>query len=89
MLIPGLNTAAVPQGEITLSSVSFILHLFMCVVSSKARPVVLFFEDIHWTDDASLDVLKFILSDIRGSSCVYFVGSYRSNKAPQDHSIVR
>lgn len=34
-------------------------------------------------------MLGYILADIKGSSCIYFVGSYRSNEVPRDHAIFR
>ena len=75
--------------EINYDRVYFILQLFMRVVSSKPHPVILFLDDLHWADNASLDILKSILSDIKGASCVYFVGSYRTNEVPPDHAIFR
>ena len=77
------------NAEINLSSVSFILQLFMRVVSSKSHPVLLFFDDLHWADHASLDVLQHMLTDIKGSSCIYFVGSYRNNEVLKEHAIFR
>ncbi|KAL7543378.1 hypothetical protein ACHAXR_013105 [Thalassiosira sp. AJA248-18] len=75
--------------EINTSKVYFILQLFMRVVSSKSHPVMLFLDDLHWADCASLDMLQNILSDIKGASCVYFIGSYRVNEVPKDHATFR
>jgi hypothetical protein len=90
LLIPEL--VAVPKDEhteINLSRICFVLQLFMRVVSNKSHPVMMFLDDLHWADSASLDVLRYILSDIKGSSCFYFVGSYRSNEVPEDHAIFK
>ena len=90
LLSPQLtNAMPFAYGEVNLSSVYFTLQLFMRVVSSKSHPVMLFLDDLHWADSASLDVLQCILSDIKGASCVYFVGNYRSNEVPSGHAIFR
>ena len=62
-----------------LNSIKFILQMFMRVVSSSSRPVMLFLDDLQWAD-SSLDIVHSILSDIGGSSCVFFVGTYRDNE---------
>ncbi|KAL7537493.1 hypothetical protein ACHAXR_007855 [Thalassiosira sp. AJA248-18] len=90
LLSPQLN-AVLPsyneQTEINLSRVYFILQLFMRVVSSRSHPVMLFLDDLQWADTPSLHMLQYILSDIKGTSCIYFVGSYRVNEVPKDHAI--
>ncbi|KAL7553384.1 hypothetical protein ACHAWF_016673, partial [Thalassiosira exigua] len=91
----GKATAAADDGgmengaEINLGRVNFILTLFVRVVSSKFRPVMIFLDDIHNADGASLDVLQHVLSDIKGSSSIFFVGNYRSNEVPDDHAVLR
>lgn len=32
-------------------------------------------------------MLQYVLSDMKGASCIYFMGSYRSNEVPADHAI--
>ncbi len=91
MLSPELH--AISQGgqnvDINMSRVTFILQLFMRVVSSKTHPIFLFLDDLHWADESSLDVIHHILSDIKCSSVVYFVGSYRVNEVPTGHALYK
>jgi len=90
LLIPGLDDmpSDIDQDtDINLSSVYFILQLFTRVVSSKFHPIMLFLDDIHWSDSASLDVLHSILTDIKGASCIYIISSYRNNEVSKDHAI--
>ena len=75
--------------DISMSRVAFMLQLFMRVVSSKTHPIFLFLDDLNWADESSLDVLHHILSDIKCSSCVYFVGSYRVNEVPTGHALFK
>lgn len=48
---------------------------------------MLFLDDLQWSlDEASFSLVESILSDTEGS-CVFFVGSYRSNEVQRDHAI--
>ena len=73
--------------EIQSNSVSYILRLFMRAVSSQERPVVLFIDDLHWCDATSLEIVYDIVSDKKGSSCVYFLGCFRDNEIGSEHPI--
>mmetsp|Transcript_7945 Transcript_7945/g.17919 ORF Transcript_7945/g.17919 Transcript_7945/m.17919 type:complete len:1329 (+) Transcript_7945:91-4077(+) len=73
--------------QMNLRSICFTLQRFMRVVSSKSHPVMLFLDDLQWCDNSALTVVERILSDVIGSSCLFFVGSYRSNEVQEDHAI--
>jgi hypothetical protein len=75
--------------QLTLRSMCFTLQRFLRVVSSKANPVVLFLDDLQWCDNSSLTVVESLLCDSIESSCLFFVGSYRSNEVAADHGILR
>jgi len=65
----------------SLHNVCFTLQRFMRIVSSRLRPVMLFLDDLQWAGAGSLELIQGLLeSDTRGSSCFFFVGSYRSNE---------
>eukprot|EP00581_Thalassiosira_minuscula_P014826 CAMPEP_0183723104 /NCGR_PEP_ID=MMETSP0737-20130205/14816_1 /TAXON_ID=385413 /ORGANISM="Thalassiosira miniscula, Strain CCMP1093" /LENGTH=1533 /DNA_ID=CAMNT_0025953355 /DNA_START=8 /DNA_END=4609 /DNA_ORIENTATION=- len=93
LLIPNLtsssyeNRGSQSTEQNNTSNVCVILQLFTRVVSSKSHPVMLFLDDLHWADSASLDILRYVLSDMKGSSCVYLIGSYRSNEVSSDHAV--
>ena len=72
-----------------LRSVCFILQRFMRVVSSKVHPVMLFLDDLQWSDSSALSLIEGILCDSMGSSCLFFVGSYRSNEVDRHHDVFR
>ncbi len=75
--------------QLTLRSMCFTLQRFLRVVSSKAHPVVLFLDDLQWCDNSSLTVVESLLCDSIESSCLFFVGSYRSDEVAEDHGIFR
>jgi DNA-binding CsgD family transcriptional regulator len=53
-------------------------------LTDPARPTVLVIEDVHWADDATLDVLRYVCRRIGGSSAVVVV-SYRDDEVGRDH----
>jgi predicted ATPase/class 3 adenylate cyclase len=57
------------------------VQAFVRAIASPERPLVLFLDDLQWADMASLDVLRWILTDVDGAN-VLVVGAYRSNEAP-------
>lgn len=75
--------------DLNFKGICFAIQCFMRVVSSKSRPVMIFLDDLQWADDISLDLVQFVLSDVKKSSTLFFVGAYRSNEVQQDHAIHR
>ncbi len=57
-------------------------------LTDPARPTVLVIEDIHWADDATLDVLRYVSRRIEGSSAMVVV-SYRDDETGRDHPAQR
>mmetsp|Transcript_29922 Transcript_29922/g.63473 ORF Transcript_29922/g.63473 Transcript_29922/m.63473 type:complete len:914 (-) Transcript_29922:1454-4195(-) len=70
-----------------LPNVCFTLQRFMRIVSSSLTPVMLFLDDLQWAGSTSLKLIQALLSDTRGSSCFFFVGSYRDNEVHDGHPI--
>jgi len=79
--------------QMNIQSVGFVLRRFVRVVSSTSTPLMLFLDDLQWCDYSSLTLIEGILADKEGGncggSCLFFVGSYRSNEVKGDHSIYR
>jgi len=70
-----------------LQNVCHTLQRFMRIVSSSQTPVMLFLDDLQWAGSTSLELIQALLSDTRGSSCLFFVGSYRDNEVHDGHPI--
>ncbi|KAL7548021.1 hypothetical protein ACHAWF_011302 [Thalassiosira exigua] len=68
-------------------SICFVLQRFVRVVSSASHPVMIFLDDLQWCDKSSLSLIEGILCDTIGSSCLFFVGSYRSNEVQDEDPI--
>jgi DNA-binding SARP family transcriptional activator/predicted ATPase len=61
------------------------LHIFealaQCLLATRARPLVLFIDDLHWADRSTLDWLGFITHRLRDQALL-LVGAYRPEDAP-------
>jgi hypothetical protein len=77
------------HNQMNLQSICFTLQRFIRAVSSGAHPVVLFLDDLQWCDKSALTVVESLFCDAVGSTCIFFVGTYRSNEVPDDHELFR
>lgn len=48
--------------------------------AARERPLILILEDLHWADDASLELLQFLVDRISDASSIMFCLLYRSQK---------
>jgi ATP/maltotriose-dependent transcriptional regulator MalT len=55
---------------------------------TKENPIIVFLDDIHWADNATIEFLSFISSQIRKHSLL-IVASYRSDEVTRKHKITR
>ncbi|MHC1562618.1 AAA family ATPase [Actinomycetospora sp. C-140] len=53
-------------------------------LTDPARPTVLVVEDVHWADDATLDVLRYVCRRVEDTAAVVVV-SYRDDEVGRDH----
>jgi DNA-binding SARP family transcriptional activator len=81
---PGLEPAQPAGGsqgrERFFDSVAALLR-------AMRRPV-LFLDDLHWADAATLDLLHYLVRALEGDSC-WFVGAYRVEETRLDHPLTR
>jgi DNA-binding CsgD family transcriptional regulator len=85
---PAESTQAAPQGQTRL----FLAVARLLLAASRDRPLVLVFDDLHWLDQASLDLLThlvFTMSD-RASAAglpLLVCAAYRSDELPGRASV--
>ena len=65
---------------------SKIVSHFFQALSDLARPAILIIEDVHWADNASLDLLKYIVRRISFLPCMLCL-SYRDDEVTADHPL--
>lgn len=68
-------------------------HLFEAALGgitalAQATPTVLVFEDLHWADSASIELLDFLTRNL-GDGRVLILGTYRSEELGHDHLLRR
>ncbi len=64
-----------------------LFRRFLRAGVSPERPLVLFLDDVHWIDSASLDLLRVALSAWR-SPGLLVLGAYRDNEVGEDHQLL-
>jgi predicted ATPase len=68
---------------------TMIKHMFRNLIGAlctKKRPMILFLKNLQWVDEASLDLISALLSDVT-LKYFMFVGAYRSNEVKDDHPV--
>ncbi|KAL3804864.1 hypothetical protein HJC23_006636 [Cyclotella cryptica] len=99
-VLPNINRMNSSDGVVPLDSFNhvvssglnfhmlvFAIMRLMRFISSRSHPVMIFLDDLQWADTASLDLVHSILSDLKGSNCVFFVGCYRDQDVKQGHFV--
>jgi DNA-binding CsgD family transcriptional regulator len=83
-----------PLGDIALQTKGLLLRLLdsgdqrdrifsACLTELKSRPTILIIEDIHWADEATLDLLKYLGRRIRQTTCLMIL-TYRDDEIAKD-----
>ena len=78
---------AAPPVELAKTRV-FEALLEACTSLAERSRVVLVFEDLHWADSASIEVVEFLARNLAGSP-VLLIGTYRSDELLRDHALAR
>ena len=65
---------------------SIIFSTLIRKLSTSTKPVILLFEDIHWADEATLDLIKFLARRIHQYKCLFLL-TCRDNEIPSGHPL--
>ena len=63
-----------------------LFRIFFDWLARSSRPTLLVFEDLHWADEATLDLLRFLGRRIR-STRTLLIGSYRDDEVGRFHPL--
>lgn len=93
-LIPNLRTIIGPypdpgseiRGRESQNRLKVLLQIFVRAISSPSHPLILFFDDLHNADTASLELIRLLVCDAESKS-VLFIGAYRENEVDHDHPL--
>jgi predicted ATPase/serine/threonine protein kinase/GAF domain-containing protein len=59
----------------------------VAVFAELGHPLVIFFDDLQWADQASLSLIKTLLTDAQTRSLMV-IGAYRDNEVPGTHPLI-
>lgn len=84
MLLPELGPAPDDVGSEVL--VEALVGAWTAI--ARHRPTVLFIEDLHWADDATIELLP-VLAERIGAEPLLVLATYRSDDIPRGHAVRR
>ncbi|HEV2530019.1 MAG TPA: AAA family ATPase [Thermomicrobiales bacterium] len=90
-LAPVADIAVAMGGELARSLTTHverggIFQAFLAAVSVAGSPAVVVFEDVHWADEATLDLLRFFGRRV-GAAPVLLIATYRDDEAGPTHPL--
>ncbi|WP_299461272.1 AAA family ATPase [uncultured Microscilla sp.] len=63
-----------------------VFQQFLRVISRQEHPLVMFIDDLHWADLASLNLLKVLMEDVE-NQYLLVIGAYRDNEVYEQHPL--
>ncbi|MCP4221512.1 MAG: AAA family ATPase, partial [bacterium] len=92
-IIPKLEHVIGKQPEVPYSEgleaknrFNYVFQRFIRAISTKDHPLVMFLDDLQWTDHASLELLKQLVTDSQNRYFL-FIGAYRDNEVSRTHPL--
>ncbi|MEK8022139.1 MAG: AAA family ATPase [Candidatus Parabeggiatoa sp.] len=66
---------------------NLVFQNFIQVFCQKEHPLVIFLDDLHWIDSASLKLLERLMTDAK-THYLFLIGAYRSNEVSLAHPLM-
>lgn len=92
-LVPELELVIGHQPEVIVlppaearNRLHIVLTTFLSVFAGEGHPVVLFLDDLHWSDVPTLELLRRLVTS-RELSHLLLIGAYRSNEVGAGHPL--
>lgn len=92
-VIPELEQIIGPQPQVTefnpleaQNRFKMLFREFINVFARKEHPLVIFLDDLQWSDTSTLDLLKYILETGK-AKYILFIGAYRDNEVNTGHPL--
>ncbi|MGD2181356.1 PAS domain S-box protein [Lusitaniella coriacea] len=81
---------AVPQVGTKESENRFnrVFQQFVLVFCQPEHPLVIFLDDLQWSDSASLRLIQFLVTDLT-SQYLLLIGAYRDNEVSSTHPLIQ
>ncbi len=76
------SSLVLPAGKESISQMHYAIRRLLKIICSNLKGVILFIDNLHWSDTATLDLLKSIVLDGEIPSLL-IVGGYRKDEVPE------
>jgi hypothetical protein len=79
----------VPQigGTEAKNRLNYVFSRIIHTISTEEHPLVIFIDDLQWADYASLELLKFLISESQ-NRYLLFLGAFRDNEVSSTHILM-
>lgn len=92
-LIPNLELIIGKQEKLPVLGINeaqnrfnYIFTQFIKVLANSEHPLVMFIDDLQWSDNASLKLIRSLITE-PGLDHFYFIGAYRDNEIHPSHPL--
>ncbi len=65
-----------------------VFQKFIRVFAANEHPLVIFLDDLQWSDTATLKLIQLLMSD-RDSQFILLIGTYRDNEVTSSHPLIQ
>ena len=87
-LIIGKQNPIAEVGSIaSMNRFNLYFRKFIRVFTKKDHPLVIFLDDLHWADSASLNIIRFLTTDLN-TKYLFIIGAYRDNEVNSSHPLI-
>jgi PAS domain S-box-containing protein len=66
---------------------NLVFNKFIQALCTKAHPLVIFLDDLHWADCASLKLIELMMTDA-DTQYLFLIGAYRDNEVSPTHPLM-
>ena len=66
---------------------NFVFQNFIRAFCTKEHPLVIFLDDLQWSDSATLKLIELIMTDI-DTQYLFLIGAYRDNEVSSTHPLM-
>ncbi|MBD2579579.1 ATP-binding sensor histidine kinase [Oscillatoria sp. FACHB-1406] len=75
------------SGSAAQNRFNLLFQKFIAVFTTQEHPLVMFLDDLQWTDSASLSLLKLLLTNVE-QNYLFIIGAYRDNEVFPAHPLM-